>query len=120
VCTVTKFLYLRNKVLLSLDFRLKIFKLLEVQDDNAISTAVNDGQALNFFKSCLFNVQPTLMEWLTPTACVDNLQMLVKIEQQPLSEEQKLEEDINNYAFALLRRLYKLASITRDQSVQKV
>ncbi|KYN11345.1 Telomere-associated protein RIF1 [Trachymyrmex cornetzi] len=99
--------------------RLKIFKLLEVLDDNAISAAANDGQALNFFKSCFINVQPTLMEWLTPTACVDNLQMLVKIEQQPLSDEQKLEEEVNYSALALLRRLYRMASITFDQSVQK-
>ncbi|KYM84449.1 Telomere-associated protein RIF1 [Atta colombica] len=99
--------------------RLKIFKLLEVLDDNAISAAANDGQALNFFKSCLINIQPTLMEWLTPTACVDNLQMLTKIEQQLLSDEQKLEEEVNYSALALLRRLYRMASITFDQSVQK-
>ncbi|XP_071567405.1 uncharacterized protein [Temnothorax nylanderi] len=99
--------------------RLRIFKLLEVLDDNAISAAASDGQVLNFFKHCLVNVQPSLMEWLTPTACVDNLQMLTKIEQQPLSEEEKLEEDINIHALALLRRLYRLASITFDQSVQK-
>ncbi|XP_024886472.1 telomere-associated protein RIF1-like isoform X2 [Temnothorax curvispinosus] len=99
--------------------RLKIFKLLEVLDDHAISAAANDGQVLNFFKHCLVNVQPSLMEWLTPTACVDNLQMLTKIEQQPLSEEEKLEEDINSHALALLRRLYRLASKTFDQSVQK-
>lgn len=103
-----------------LGFRLKIFKLLEVQDDNAISAAANDGQVVNFFKHCLVNVQPSLMEWLMPTACVDNLQMLTKIEQQPLSEEEKLEEDINSHALTLLRRLYRLASITFDQSVQKV
>ena len=93
---------------------------MEVLDDNAISAAVNDGQALNFFKSCLINVQPTLMEWLTPIACVDNLQMLTKIEQYPLSDEQKLEEEVNYSALALLRRLYRMASITFDQSVQKV
>ncbi|KYQ52784.1 Telomere-associated protein RIF1, partial [Trachymyrmex zeteki] len=99
--------------------RLKVFKLLEVLDDNAISAAANDGQALNFFKSCFINVQPTLMEWLTPTACVDNLQMLTKIEQQLLSDEQKLEEEVNHNALVLLRRLYRMASITFDQSVQK-
>lgn len=103
-----------------MDFRLKIFKLLELLDDNAISTAANDGQILNFFKHCLVNVQPSLMEWLTPTACVDNLQMLTKIEQRPLSEEEKLEEEINSHALGLLRRLYRLASITFDHSVQKV
>lgn len=93
---------------------------MEVLGDNAISAAATDGQVLNFFKNCLLNVQPSLMEWLTPTACVDNLQMLTRIEQQPLSEEQKLEEDINSYALALLKRLYRMASITFDQSVQKV
>jgi len=93
---------------------------LELLDDNAISTAANDGQILNFFKHCLVNVQPSLMEWLTPTACVDNLQMLTKIEQRPLSDEEKLEEEINSHALALLRRLYRLASITFDHSVQKV
>lgn len=106
--------------MLSFDFRLKIFKLMELLDDTAISAVANDGQVLNFFKSCLINVQPNLMEWLTPTACIDNLQMLTKIEQQPLTEEQKLEEDINIYALTLLRRLYRLASITFDHSVQKV
>lgn len=93
---------------------------MEALEDNAISAAATDGQTLNFFKACLINVQPTLMEWLIPTACVDNLQMLTKIEHQPLTDEQKLEEDINNCALSLLRRLYKLASITFDQSVQKV
>lgn len=106
--------------MLSLDFRLKIIKVLEIQDDNAISAAANDGQVLNFFKHCLLNVQPNLMEWLSPTACVDNLQMLTKIEQQPLTDGAKLDEDINIYALALLRRLYRLASITFDQSIQKV
>lgn len=93
---------------------------MEVLDDNAISAAANDGQILNFFKHCLVNVQPGLMEWLSPTACVDNLQMLTTVEHQPLSEEDKLEEDMNYHALALLRRLYRLASITFDQSVQKV
>lgn len=93
---------------------------MEVLDDNAISAAANDGQILNFFKHCLVNVQPCLMEWLAPTSCVDNLQMLTKIEHQSLSEEEKLEEDINYHALALLRRLYRLASITFDQNVQKV
>lgn len=93
---------------------------MELLDDNAISTAANDGQILNFFKHCLVNVQPSLMEWLTSTACVDNLQMLTKIEQRPLSEEERLEEEINSHALALLKRLYRLASITFDHSVQKV
>lgn len=103
-----------------IDFRLKILKLLEVVEDNAISAAANDGQALNFFKDCMHNVQPNLMEWLTPTACVDNLQMLTKIEHQSLSDEQKLDEDTNSYALILLRRLYRLAAITFDQNVQRV
>ncbi|EFN73980.1 Telomere-associated protein RIF1 [Camponotus floridanus] len=99
--------------------RLKILKLLEVVEDNAISAAANDGQALNFFKDCMDNVQPNLMEWLMPTACVDNLQMLTKVEHQPLSDEQKLDEDTNSYALILLRRLYRLAAITFDQNVQR-
>ncbi|KAL6423859.1 hypothetical protein ACFW04_010356 [Cataglyphis niger] len=99
--------------------RLKILKLLEVVEDNAISAAANDGQALKFFKDCMDNVQSNLMEWLTPTACVDNLQMLTKIEHQPLSDEQKLDEDTNSYALILLRRLYRLAAITFDQNVQR-
>lgn len=103
-----------------IDLRLKILKLLEVVEDNAISAAANDGQALKFFKDCMDNVQPNLMEWLTPTACVDNLQMLTKVEHQPLSDEQKLDEDTNSYALILLRRLYRLAAITFDQNVQRV
>ncbi|XP_072767037.1 uncharacterized protein [Anoplolepis gracilipes] len=99
--------------------RVKILKLLEVVEDNAISAAANDGQTLNFFKDCMRNVQPNLMEWLTPTACVDNLQMLTKVENQSLSDEQKLDEDTNSYALILLRRLYRLAAITFDQNVQR-
>lgn len=108
------------KVLFVLDFRLKILKLLEVVEDNAISAAANDGQALNFFKDCMNNVQPYLMEWITPTACVDNLQMLTKIEHQVLSDEQKLEEDVINHSLALLKRLYRLAAITCDQNLERV
>lgn len=103
-----------------IDLRLKILKLLEVVEDNAISAAANDGQAVNFFKDCMHNVQPDLMEWLLPTACVDNLQMLTKVEHQSLSDEQKLDEDTNSYALILLRRLYRLAAITFDQNVQRV
>ncbi|KYN04288.1 Telomere-associated protein RIF1 [Cyphomyrmex costatus] len=104
----------------NLKIRLMIFAQLKGLDDNVISAAVNDGQALNFFKSCFINVQPTLMEWLTPTACVDNLQMLIKIEKQiEDSNEPKPEEEVNYGALALLRRLYRMASITFDQSIQK-
>ncbi|XP_026828469.1 telomere-associated protein RIF1 isoform X2 [Ooceraea biroi] len=99
--------------------RLKILKLLEVVEDNAISAAANDGQALNFFKDSMHSVQPTSMEWITPTACIDNLHMLTKIEQQALSDEQKLDEDIYNHSLALLRRLYKIAAITVDQNIQR-
>lgn len=101
-------------------FRLKVLKLLEVVEDNAISAPANDGQALTFFKDCMSNVQPNLMEWITPTACVDNLQLMTKVEQQILSDEQKLEEDIINHSLALLKRLYKLAATTFDQNVEKV
>jgi hypothetical protein len=93
---------------------------LEVVEDNAISAAANDGQALNFFKDSMHNVQPTSMEWITPTACIDNLHVLTKIEQQVLSDEQKLDEDVYNHSLALLRRLYKIAVITIDQNIQKV
>lgn len=119
-----KYLYFRdfNKMPHSLiDCRLKILKLLDVvEDDNAISAAANDAQALSLFKDCMHNVEPHLMEWLTPTACIDNLQMLTKIEHQSLSDEQKLDEDTNTYALILLRRLYRLAAITFDQNVQRV
>jgi len=93
---------------------------LEVVEDNAISAAANDGQALNFFKDSMHNVQPTSMEWITPTACIDNLHLLTKVEQQVLSDEQKLDEDVYNHSLALLRRLYKIAVITIDQNIQKV
>ncbi|KAL0107662.1 hypothetical protein PUN28_014756 [Cardiocondyla obscurior] len=97
--------------------RLKIFLLLELQDDNAVCAAASDGQTLNFFKHCLNNVHPDLMEWLKPMAC-DNIQVLTKIEHQSLSDEQKIEEDVNNCALRLLKRLYRLAAITFDPNVQ--
>ncbi|XP_014479812.1 PREDICTED: telomere-associated protein RIF1-like isoform X2 [Dinoponera quadriceps] len=99
--------------------RLKILKLLEVIEDNAISAAVNDGQAVNFFKECLISVQPSSMEWITPTACVDNLQMLTKVEHHVLSDEQKLEEDTVAYSLNLLKRLYRLAAVTFDPNIEK-
>ncbi|EFN87937.1 Telomere-associated protein RIF1 [Harpegnathos saltator] len=99
--------------------RLKILKLLEVVEDNAISAAANDGQALNFFKDCMISVQPNLMEWITPTACIDNLQILTKVEHHVLSDEQKLEEDTITYSLTLLKRLYRLAAVTFDQNMEK-
>lgn len=66
------------------------------------------------------SVQPSLMEWITSTACTDNLQMLTRVEHQVLSDEQKLEEDTISYSLALLRRLYKLAAITRDLNIERV
>ncbi|XP_020287403.1 telomere-associated protein RIF1 isoform X2 [Pseudomyrmex gracilis] len=99
--------------------RLKILKLLEVVEDNAVTEVVNDDQAVNFFKDCLQNVQPSLMEWIKPTACVDNLDMLTRVEQQIMSDEQKLEEDVINYSLSLLKRLYKLASMTFDQNIHR-
>lgn len=93
---------------------------MEVVEDNAISAAANDRQALSFFKDCMVSVQPSLMEWITPTACADNLQMLTKVEHHVLSDEQKLEEDTIAYSLTLLRRLYKLAAITFDTNVERV
>lgn len=94
--------------------------MLEVVEDNAVTAVVNDDQAVNFFKDCLQSVQPSLMEWIKPTACVDNLDMLTRVEQQIMSDEQKLEEDVINYSLSLLKRLYKLASITFDQNIHRV
>lgn len=89
-------------------------------EDNAISAAANDGQALNFFNDCLASVEPTSMEWIISTACIDNLQMLTKVEHHVLSDEQKLEEDTVTYSLILLRRLYRLAAITFDQNIERV
>lgn len=93
---------------------------MEVVEDNAISAAANDEQTLNFFKDCLVSVQPSLMEWITSTACIDNLQILTKVEHYVLSDDQKLEEDTVIYSLNLLRRLYKLAAVTLDQNIERV
>lgn len=96
--------------------------MLEVVDDNAISAASKDGQALNFFKDCMLSVQPNFMEWITPTACVDNLQKLTEAEQQQLSDDEKLEEYTISYSIILLHRLYKLAATTFEShlNIQRV
>lgn len=91
---------------------------MEIVEDNAISAAVNDGQTVKFFEDCMSGVQSNLMEWIMP---IDNLQILTKVEQKVLTDEQKLEEDTINYSLAFLKRLYKLAAITFDQkAVEKV
>lgn len=110
----------KTGISLSLGFRLKILKLLEVVEDNAISAAANDRQALSFFKDCMVSVQPSSMEWITPTACTDNLQLLTKAEHHVLSDEQKLEEDTITYTLTLLKRLYRLAAVTFDLNIERV
>lgn len=70
----------------------------------------------------MLSVQPNFMAWITPTACVDNIQMLTDVEQQQLSDEEKLEEDTISYSIILLHRLYKLAATTFDShlNIQRV
>ncbi|KAG7210962.1 hypothetical protein KM043_016334 [Ampulex compressa] len=99
--------------------RLKILKLLEVVEDNAILMASNDVQAINFFNDCMRSVDPTLMEWIAPTACTDNILMLTEAENRQLSDVQRIEEEMISYAIMLLRRLYKFANITFDDKIQR-
>ncbi|XP_076234263.1 uncharacterized protein LOC143179108 [Calliopsis andreniformis] len=99
--------------------RLKILKLLEVVEDNAISAVAYDVHAVNFFNNCMCTIQPNAMPWTAPTACVDNLQVLIEAESRPLSDDQRLEEETINFCITLLRRLYKVAAITSDTKVQR-
>ncbi|XP_017755481.1 PREDICTED: telomere-associated protein RIF1-like [Eufriesea mexicana] len=99
--------------------RLKILKLLEVVEDNAISTFASDPHAVIFFNNCMCTIQTNTMPWTAPTACVDNLQALIDAESKPLSDDQRLEEETVNYCVTLLRRLYKVAAITSDIKVQR-
>ncbi|CAK9821322.1 Telomere-associated protein RIF1 [Anthophora retusa] len=97
--------------------RLKILKLLEVVEDNAIATFAYDAHAVNFFNNCMCTVQTNTMPWTAPTACVDNIQALIDAESRPLSDDQRLEEETINYCITLLRRLYKVAA--SDIKVQR-
>ncbi|CAL7933927.1 unnamed protein product [Xylocopa violacea] len=99
--------------------RLKILKLLEVVEDNAISTFAHDVHAVNFFNNCMCTIQTNTMPWIAPTACVDNLQALIDAENKPLSDDQRLEEETINYCINFLRRIYKVAAITSDIKVQR-
>ncbi|XP_076766359.1 uncharacterized protein LOC143433108 isoform X2 [Xylocopa sonorina] len=99
--------------------RLKILKLLEVVEDNAISTFAHDVHAVNFFNNCMCTIQTNTMPWTAPTACVDNLQALTDAENKPLSDDQRLEEETINYCINFLRRIYKVAAITSDIKVQR-
>ncbi|XP_076177307.1 uncharacterized protein LOC143151700 isoform X2 [Ptiloglossa arizonensis] len=99
--------------------RLKILKLLEVVEDNAISTVAYDAHTVNFFNNCMCTIQTTTMPWTAPTACIDNLQALIEAESKPLSDDQRLEEETINYCITLLRRIYKVAAMTSDIKVQR-
>lgn len=94
--------------------------MLEVVDDNAISTVAYDVYAVNFFNNCMCTIQTNTMPWTARTACVDNLQALTEAETRPLSDDQRLEEETINFSITLLRRLYKVAAITSDIKVQRV
>ncbi|KZC05364.1 Telomere-associated protein RIF1 [Dufourea novaeangliae] len=99
--------------------RLKILKLLEVVEDNAISTVAYDTHTVNFFNNCMCTIKTNTMPWIAPTACIDNIQALIKAENKPLSDDQRLEEETINYCMILLRRLYKVAGITSDSKVER-
>ncbi|XP_053989570.1 telomere-associated protein RIF1-like [Hylaeus volcanicus] len=99
--------------------RLKILKLLEVVEDNAISVVAYDAHTVNFFKYCMCTIQENAMPWTAPTACVDNIEALTEAESRTLSDDQRLEEETINYCLTLLRRLYKVAAITSDIKVQR-
>nr|XP_033186524.1 telomere-associated protein RIF1-like isoform X2 [Bombus vancouverensis nearcticus] len=99
--------------------RLKILKLLEVVEDNAISTFAYDAYAVNFFNNCMCTIQTNTMPWTASNACVDNLQALIDAETKPLSDDQRVEEETINYCITLLRRLYKVAATTSDIKVQR-
>ncbi|XP_017876374.1 telomere-associated protein RIF1-like [Ceratina calcarata] len=99
--------------------RLKILKLLEVVEENAVSTFANDPHAVNIFNNCLCTIQTNTMPWIAPTACVDNIQALIEAESKQLSEDQRLQEETINYCITFLRRLYKIAEITSDIKTQR-
>nr|XP_031848183.1 telomere-associated protein RIF1 [Nomia melanderi] len=99
--------------------RLKILKLLEIVEDNAISMVIYDTHIVNFLNNCMCMVQTSTMPWIAPNACIDNIQALTEAESKPLSDDQRLEEETINYCMILLRRLYKVAAITSDTQVQR-
>ncbi|XP_076293103.1 uncharacterized protein LOC143215143 [Lasioglossum baleicum] len=99
--------------------RLKILKLLEVVEDNAISTVAYDAHTLNFFNNCMCTIQTNTMPWIAANACTDNIQALTDAESRQLSDDQRLEEETINYCMILLRRLYKVAAATSDPNVQR-
>ncbi|XP_076656705.1 uncharacterized protein LOC143361301 [Halictus rubicundus] len=99
--------------------RLKILKLLEVVEDNAISTVAYDAHTLNFFNNCMCTIQTNTMPWIAPGVCTDNIQALSEAESRQLSDDQRLEEETINYCMILLRRLYKVAAATSDPKVQR-
>ncbi|KAK1129475.1 hypothetical protein K0M31_019201 [Melipona bicolor] len=99
--------------------RLKILKLLDIVEDNAVSVFAYDPYIVNFLNNCMCTIQTDIMPWTAPNACVDNLQALIDAENKPLSEYQRLEEETINYCVTLLRRLYKVAAITSDIKINR-
>ncbi|KOX79489.1 Telomere-associated protein RIF1 [Melipona quadrifasciata] len=99
--------------------RIKILKLLDIVEDNAVSVFAYDPYIVNFLNNCMCTIQTDIMPWTAPTACVDNLQALIDAENKPLSEYQRLEEETINYCVTLLRRLYKVAAITSDIKINR-
>ncbi|CAD1476498.1 unnamed protein product, partial [Heterotrigona itama] len=99
--------------------RLKILKLLDIVEDNAVSVFAYDPYIVNFLNNCMSTIQTDIMPWTAPNACIDNLQALIDAENKSLSEYQRLEEETINYCITLLRRLYKVAAITSDIKINR-
>lgn len=90
-------------------------------EDSLVAAIAQDPTTVNFMYNCLRAVQSSTMEWLSPTACTDNLHMLTQAENRTLSEDEEVEEILINSALTLLQRLYKIAFIGADvQSVHRV
>ena len=69
---------------------------------------------------CLQSINVEKVDWLSPTACTDNLQKLIDNEKKALTEDEELEENIVLQSLNLLSRLYKMLDFISTKQIQLV
>ncbi|XP_034952026.1 telomere-associated protein RIF1 [Chelonus insularis] len=86
--------------------RLKIFKFLKTLNDDVILRISKDYFTVKYLEDCLKAATPETMEWLKPSACIDDIQLLLKAEEKSPTD---LEDQLVLNCLDYLVRIYGLA-----------
>ncbi|XP_057335681.1 telomere-associated protein RIF1 [Microplitis mediator] len=94
--------------------RLKLFELIKTIEDKQLTRLIEDQDTCKFLNDCLREVDAVKMEWLSPTACTDNISLLIQAEKKPSDFE-----DLLIYStLEFIHRLYGY-SLTNSLAIQQ-